>query len=227
MLCECGCKQETKLATKTQSKCHRIKGQPQRFIHGHNRHKPYHPTFCECGCGRETNVYRNKSSRFISGHNRKRSVYERFWEKVAIDKPDECWEWTAGKDIAGYGTFSINGKNQHASRAAWILIYGPIPNGLGILHSCNNPSCVNPSHLRPGTDQDNVDDCIRAGRNSPPPTIYGEKNNRAKLTDDQVRQVRILFAQGNDTRKQLAKQFNVSVSNIENIVAYRTRTHTT
>lgn len=224
--CECGCGQETKIATYTCNRLGIIKGQHLRFVrgHGHKKELP-EPQYCACGCGQITNYQRRTPSRFIEGHNRRRPDADKFWEKVAVGAPDECWEWKAGKDVSGYGTFSINGRTQHASRAAWIITHGSIPEGLHILHSCNNPGCVNPAHLRPGTDKENVDDCIRAGRKVDPPVYYGKQNNRSKITDEQVQQIRSLFAQGNITRKQLAEQFGVSRATIERIILGIARTH--
>jgi hypothetical protein len=87
---------------------------------------------------------------------------ERFWSKV--DKSGECWLWTAYRDHSGYGIFGLNGRNQRAPRVAYELLVGPIPQGMYILHSCDNPPCVNPSHLRVGTNLENVQDKMNRGR---------------------------------------------------------------
>jgi len=91
---------------------------------------------------------------------------ERFWSKV--DKsggPDACWLWTAGRDKAGYGRFNLDGHTiMAASRAGWILTFGPVPEGLSVLHHCDNPPCVNLTHLFLGTDAINAADKVAKGR---------------------------------------------------------------
>ncbi len=98
--------------------------------------------------------------RFIPGHHR-RGAYppleERFRSRVDVKGPDDCWEWTAGKIPGGYGAVWDNsiGRHRHAHRLAWELANGPIPDGLWVLHRCDNPPCCNPAHLWLGTQHDN------------------------------------------------------------------------
>ena len=73
----------------------------------------------------------------------------------------------ASRDAAGYGTFGFDGKVRKAHRVAYILTFGEIPEGHHILHSCDNPACVNPAHLRPGTRADNMQDALKRGRHFP------------------------------------------------------------
>lgn len=93
---------------------------------------------------------------------------ERFWAKVNVAGPHDCWEWTAGTDRAGYGRISLGGRGDRrlvgAHRASWQIVNGPIPDGLFVLHSCDNPPCVNPQHLRVGTNADNMADMVVRGR---------------------------------------------------------------
>lgn len=91
----------------------------------------------------------------------------RFWSKV--DKrgasQDECWEFRSRNTIRGYGRMSFGrGRDAYAHRVSWELHNGPIPDGLYVCHRCDNPPCVNPSHLWLGTLSDNTQDMIRKGR---------------------------------------------------------------
>ena len=88
----------------------------------------------------------------------------RFWAKVR--KTDGCWLWTAGTFARryGYGQFGLNGHPHKAHRLAWEFTNGPIPEGLSVLHHCDNPPCVNPAHLFLGTRGDNTRDMMMKGR---------------------------------------------------------------
>ena len=87
---------------------------------------------------------------------------DRFWNKV--NKTDTCWLWTASKTHQGYGYFRLDGRMQKAHRVSYKILKGQIPNKMMILHSCHNPSCVNPEHLRIGTNQENMRDMSNAKR---------------------------------------------------------------
>jgi hypothetical protein len=89
---------------------------------------------------------------------------ERFWGKIQVLSPDECWDWLYSTNKDGYGNFWFQGSNVNSHRVAWILTFGPIPNGLDILHKCDNPPCCNPSHLFLGTHEDNMRDMGEKGR---------------------------------------------------------------
>lgn len=75
-----------------------------------------------------------------------------------------CWEWTGKPMNKGYCYTSLNGEKILAHRLFYRELVGPIPEGLDILHKCDNRICCNPDHLFPGTDKDNSDDKIRKGR---------------------------------------------------------------
>lgn len=105
---------------------------------------------------------------------------ERFWSKVSCS--EGCWLWTGAKTEKGYGVFGIGKETDKAHRIAWRLSYGPIPKCIFVLHKCDTPACVRPEHLFLGTNQDNVNDMIRKGRNSPPPPMGGW--NRKELPQE-------------------------------------------
>lgn len=114
---------------------------------------------------------------------------ERFWAKVDIKSEEECWEWEGSSNSHGYGTINVGGRigNKHGitlstHRVAKTLSMGEeIPDGLLVMHTCDNPPCCNPSHLEVGTDQDNMSDKVNKGRQ---PTILGNSKNDWDIIDD-------------------------------------------
>ncbi len=90
----------------------------------------------------------------------RRTTKERFWDKVDIREPEECWPWKASVTPLGYGRFRYSDSEGYAHRTAWILTNGPIPKDKWILHKCNNPRCCNihPKHVYMGTPSDNERD---------------------------------------------------------------------
>lgn len=90
----------------------------------------------------------------------------RFWAKVDRLGPDDCWEWTGHRDPKGYGKFMVTKSSgtTTAHRYSYEMAHGPIPDGLMVRHSCDNPPCVNPAHLAVGTAQNNADDIADHGR---------------------------------------------------------------
>lgn len=157
---------------------------------------------------------------------RNKSEQEKFWEKVDIRSEDECWEWLAGRNKKGYGNFYVSighSKDKHclAHRRSWILTYGEIPEGLSVLHHCDNPPCVNPKHLFLGTNQDNVDDKVRKGRMQ---DLKGENHPMRKLTDEQIKEIRALRKDGY-TLFALGDKFNVHYSTIGYICSRKHWSH--
>jgi hypothetical protein len=93
---------------------------------------------------------------------------ERFWMKVKVLGPDECWPWQAGKDKRGYGQFRTANKMSWAHRYALQVKLGrEVTPGMETLHSCDNPSCCNPAHLSEGITKQNIQDMFRRGRGRP------------------------------------------------------------
>jgi hypothetical protein len=146
-------------------------------------------------------------------------INDRFWNKVDIKSPDECWLWRATKTSFGYGSFRVGSatdgtrRKEMAHRIAFMLANNiEIPKGKVIMHSCDVPACVNPAHLSIGTHGDNNRDARQKGRVKS--TVEGgEKHPRARLTWDIVRYLR------NEGRtrslKELSKQFKVAESTID------------
>ena len=130
----------------------------------------------------------------------------------------DCLVWTRGTTSIGYGSIRRNNKHVLAHRLAWELANGrPVPEGLYVLHSCHNPPCCNPDHLRVGTQADNMRDAAEAGRTSPPPVRRGADNPAARLADDDVREIRRLHAGGMPLAR-IAPKYGVSGAAISKIV---------
>lgn len=147
------------------------------------------------------------------------TLEERFWRKVDVRGPDECWPWTAGT-TCGYGVVTVaGGRKIRAHRLSWQIHLGPIPEGEGhhgtcVLHHCDQPSCVNPSHLFLGTQADNMADMFAKGRGR---SLRGENHGRAKLTENSVFEIRKRYSDG-ESQKSIAVAFGVSRPNISYIV---------
>lgn len=137
---------------------------------------------------------------------------ERFW--AYTEKRGDCLVWTGAVNKNGYGCIRINGKSITASRKAFELSKGKIPNGLFILHRCDNPLCVNPEHLFAGTHRDNMHDRDSKGRmGGVAISSKGEGNVKAKLTAVDVLTIRS-SAEGS---RKLGKQYGVDRVTIQGI----------
>jgi predicted XRE-type DNA-binding protein len=140
----------------------------------------------------------------------------KFWSKVAITaNDDKCWHWLAGLNANGYGQmfFSFNGqKTAIASRVAYILTFGEIPNNLHVLHKCDNPPCVNPRHLFLGTPAINAADRVAKNRQQ-----KGEAAGNVKLSQNQVVEIKNLLKDAKLTQKEIGKKYSVNQSTISYI----------
>jgi hypothetical protein len=112
------------------------------------------------------------------------TLANRFWVKTEL-RANGCLEWTAGVFRCGYGQIRDKGRNKYAHRVAWELTVGPVPDGLWVLHSCDNRRCVNPAHLYVGTAAVNSGDMVAKGRQ-----CRGEGHHKNKLTADSVLAIR-------------------------------------
>lgn len=141
----------------------------------------------------------------------------RFWAKVDKLGPihpicGRCWEWTAST-INGYGRFGVNYSLIFAHRYSWEIHNGKIPDGLHVLHFCDNPLCVNPKHLFVGTQQDNVNNCIGKERQT-----RGEAHGMSKLTTEDVLEIRRLGKTTKLSQRKLAIMFDVDQATIGRII---------
>lgn len=141
---------------------------------------------------------------------------KRFWNKVA--KGPGCWYWQGAG--GAYGKVRLDGRSVSAHRLAWQLKRGPIPAGLHVLHRCDNPRCVRPSHLFLGDHSDNMKDAARKGRVKPPHK-FGESHHKAKVTAREVRAIRASAA----TISALANRYRLSRGAICHIRARRSWNH--
>lgn len=136
---------------------------------------------------------------------------KRFWS--LLDKSGECWVWTKSCSRKGYGRVCVGHERyKQAHRIAWSLVNGEIPEGMGVLHRCDNPPCCRPDHLFLGTQLDNLRDCAAKGRTNP---TYGEKSVRVKLMDNQIGEIRALH--GAMTSRKVATMFGVAHGTITKI----------
>lgn len=95
------------------------------------------------------------------------TLLERLLEKVIINEVTDCWEFTGGKNNIGYGMIRDEKKMRTAHRVSYEEHYSKIPNGMIVMHSCDNPICCNPQHLSLGTHKDNTRDMLSKGRAKP------------------------------------------------------------
>jgi hypothetical protein len=137
-----------------------------------------------------------------------------------VQQSDGCWTWTAAVNRQGYGvTRPLPGGSRLAHRVSWELHRGTIPSGALVCHHCDNPPCVNPEHLFLGTIADNHRDMCLKGRASGG-SMRGSAHPRARLSAEEVRQVRILASLG-VTQSWMAERFAISRPAISHIVAGR------
>lgn len=155
-------------------------------------------------------------------------VLSRFWSKV--DKTGDCWLWL-GATGRGYGQVRIHGIRYRAHRVAWELSNGPVPVGLVVMHKCDVRNCVNPDHLQVGTQSENMLDAFRKGRLAYPrwagsrasgPRASGDSHYNVKIPDSEIPVIRARAAAG-DSLAAIARDYQVTGSNISQIVKYQTR----
>lgn len=148
---------------------------------------------------------------------------ERFWRSVEPSSESGCWVWRGRRNKGGYGRIWVRGRSTPASpfggtafahRWAYERYVAPIPDGLDVCHDCDNPPCCNPDHLFLGTAADNMRDSAVKGRHR---DARGEANCRARLTSEQVKEIRERLSGRFGERAELAREFGVAKSTVSRI----------
>lgn len=156
-------------------------------------------------------------------------IIARFWSNVdRSGGPDACWEWQGSRHPFGYGqSYFTKPVTALAHRVAWIIEHGAITSNQFVCHRCDNPPCVNPTHLFLGTQLDNMRDMNAKGRHPHNPAWHpmGGKNPRAKLTDNQVVEARRRYGCGGVSKSQLAREYGVSSTMMAWIILQKHWTH--
>lgn len=186
-----------------------------------------HSRICEL-CKRQFFVKRpSETGRFCSQTchylSRREPLTDRFFGMVGQKTANGCILWGGQRDKHGYGTiFSGPRPRKHllAHRVSYEIFRGPIPAGLGVLHECDNPPCINPYHLFLGTQADNMADKMHKGRQCP-----GEQHYLHKLTEADVRAIRNRYLQGDESYAQLGKEFGVHEGTIKQIIRGKSWKH--
>lgn len=140
------------------------------------------------------------------------------------EKTDGCWIWRGWCSTGRlpYGLIRRGSKQFYAHRVSWQVHFGAIPDGLHVLHKCDNPPCIRPDHLFLGTHLDNVRDRQAKGRTRIP-ALRGEQAPWSKLTEQAVREIRAT----DDSAKALAARYNVSEGAIYGVLSGRRWKHVT
>lgn len=151
-----------------------------------------------------------------------RKSLDLFWSKVDKSRGKaSCWEWLGYRNVRAdgvwHGQVRIGDVLYLAHRVAWVIANGEIPTGLLVCHHCDNPGCVNPSHLFTGTFADNTADMLSKGRARGNTKFCGELNDKAVLTESIVLDIRRRFRSG-ETKTSIAKRYGVTRQNIFFIV---------
>jgi hypothetical protein len=160
-----------------------------------------------------------------------KNTAESFWQRVHKSGPDACWEWGGAKTSSGYGNLAWHGQHVQAHRVAYFLTHGGIGLTTGfrhvgkaktyrrfVLHKCDNRVCCNPAHLFLGSMRANQLDAYQKGRKRQPQSAHAN----AKLTHEQVREIRQRYDAGLDLQVPLAKEFGVSQRVISLVVRRET-----
>ncbi len=147
------------------------------------------------------------------------TVMDRVRAKTGTKDHKGCIPWIGGKTKAGYGSFCYFFKKYYAHRVVAEAKFGKLKPGDEVCHKCDNPGCINPDHLFIGTHAENIQDCVRKGRQP-----KGEDNGQHKVSEKQVRAIRELLSQG-VTQKRIAQHYPLSQQTISEIATRKIWKH--
>ena len=133
-------------------------------------------------------------------------------DRISPEPNTGCWLWCGGSSKDGYGLFYNSGKYLRAHRVSYAVFKGPIPDGNVVMHLCDTPACVNPDHLKCGTQWDNAHDAIDKGR-----SIRGSSTLTSKLKEEDIAEIR----KSKLSQRRLAEMFSVSQKTIYNVINYK------
>lgn len=137
-------------------------------------------------------------------------------DKYIIKRDTKCWEWQGAKTRTGYGRMKVKGQAWMAHRYMYTLSKGEIPEGLVVMHKCDNPCCINPEHLTVGTQKDNMEDCKRKGRLGPRGRVH---NSRPKESASERRRGMVIRAYGRGMKpKAIAEYHKMSVIWVRKVI---------
>lgn len=148
----------------------------------------------------------------------------RFLEKINPSSENDCWEWDAANCRKGYGRVKWMGRFEGAHRASYMLFVGEIPDEILVCHKCDNPKCVNPSHLFLGTYSDNMKDCFNKGRLKTPDTSRfkkGHTSTNSVLTNNQVKEIKALISERKLSLIEISRRLGVKYQTVRDINAGR------
>jgi hypothetical protein len=154
----------------------------------------------------------------------RRPLEDRLWEKIAVSEPEACWEWQGSRDSGGYGHIVDDDWRLRKAHRVVASLSGLHVGDLDVCHACDNRRCCNPRHLFVGSHADNMRDRDRKGRTVLPPARPGSANSQARLTEQDVDEIRWLHA-SNHPRRWIATAFCVSPSAVSLIVRRKTWRH--
>ena len=193
----------------------------QHIIECYNTYKTLNGTARELKCNPDTirKILRRNGIKWkgvgIAQIGLYKNTEEKFWKRLD-KKSNGCWEWTKAHNKDGYGQTCYKGKMVWTHRMAWIYSKGEIPEGMHVLHKCDNPACCNPDHLFLGTHKDNMNDRDKKNRCNNK-GLKGELNPQSRYTEKDILQMREMYKKGMK-QKEIALIFNTTQPIISNII---------